>query len=136
MDKLTLIKSITESVNIKMELKELENIAKRKGIYLELYFSKGHILVGYIKRERQTPKGIGAEVLNDIKVFAQSKGLPVGLDVDLGDLDRSVQDRLINYYTNHGFKFNSAEYKRDPDLDVFVTSGRERSPMMTWNPSR
>jgi hypothetical protein len=128
------VNRIIESVMSKLELQALEKKATSKGVYLELYVSRGYIMIGYIKREKNTPKGLGAEVLNEIKELATSKQMPIGLDVDAGIIDRSVQDRLINYYRQHGFTFNSAEFRRDPDLDVFMTSGRERKPMMYWNP--
>lgn len=132
MDKSSIIKTVLENVNVKMALRELETFANSKGVYVEFYLSKGYIILGYIKRDKSAPKGVGGEVITRLKEVAKGLGMPVGLDVDAGIIDRTVQDRLINYYRQHGFEFNSAEFRRDPDLDVFMTSGRERKPMMYW----
>ena len=119
--------------DLKLALDQLEKYAKSQGVHLELFYSSNkHIMIGHIERHGTAPKGLGAKMIDKIKELAVSYLRPVGLDVDVGIVNRRMQDRLIQYYEDQGFEFNHAEFKRDPDLDVYTTSGREKRPMMYW----
>jgi hypothetical protein len=128
-----ILKERASPMEVKQAIREMEMYAKSKGVYLELYLNKNFLMIGYIKRESGN-KGVGAEVLKYIKSIAMAVDVPLGLDVDAPGLDSTTQDRLINYYRQQGFEFNHQEFKRDPDLGVYMTSGMERKPMMYWIP--
>lgn len=111
------------------QLRTLEREANSKGIYLELLYQRGYVVLSYIKRENAS-KGAGREFIERVKDLAEMNNLRVGLDVDIDPSNPIVQQNLIRYYTGLGFKLNTVDFEYDSDLEGYVP----KNPMGAYKP--
>lgn len=125
----TMIRESLTVGDLNKQLRTLEREANNKGIYLELLYQRGYVVLSYIKREKAS-KGAGREFIERVKDLADMNNLRVGLDVDIDPSNPTVQKNLIRYYTGLGFKLNTVDFEYDSDLEGY----EPKNPMGAYKP--